>query len=130
MTSARETYFALAHLMAPPSPALIAVGGLSGTGKSMLARALAPALPPLPGAVVLRSDVERKTLFGARETERLPETAYAPMQPPKSMQACSKRPGASPPPGIRPSSMAVFALPGERAAIEKAAEMPNFRAFS
>src|SRR6478736_5245289 len=47
-------------LMAPARPQLVAIGGLSGTGKSLLARALAPAIPPLPGAVVLRSDVERK----------------------------------------------------------------------
>jgi aminoglycoside phosphotransferase family enzyme/predicted kinase len=76
--SARD-YFALAQtLIAPPPPRLVAVGGLSGTGKSLLARALAPALPPAPGAVVLRSDVERKALFGVAETARLPKEAYAP----------------------------------------------------
>ena len=32
----------------------------------------------MPGAVVVRSDVERKTLFGAGETEKLPAAAYAP----------------------------------------------------
>lgn len=57
-------------------PAVIAVGGISGTGKTTLARALAPALGPAPGAVVLRSDVIRKQLFGAAETERLPQEAY------------------------------------------------------
>jgi uncharacterized protein len=57
---------------------LIAVGGLSGTGKSLLARSLAADAAPAPGAVVLRSDVERKALFGAAETERLPQTAYTP----------------------------------------------------
>ena len=36
-------YFALAiRLIAPPKPMLVAVGGLSGTGKSVLARMLAP----------------------------------------------------------------------------------------
>jgi aminoglycoside phosphotransferase family enzyme/predicted kinase len=75
--SARD-YFALAqNLLAPPPPRLVAVGGLSGTGKSWLARQLAPDLKPAPGAVVLRSDVERKALFGATETERLPQAAYA-----------------------------------------------------
>ena len=32
---------------------------------------------PLPGAVWLRSDVERKALFGVGETERLPAEAYS-----------------------------------------------------
>jgi hypothetical protein len=54
------------------------VGGLSGTGKSVLAAALAPGLGPAPGAVVLRSDVERKVLLGAAETEPLPAEAYRP----------------------------------------------------
>ena len=75
--SARD-YFALAgKLLAPPPPILVAVGGLSGTGKSLLARALAAEILPEPGAVVLRSDVERKVLFAAAEADRLPETAYA-----------------------------------------------------
>jgi aminoglycoside phosphotransferase family enzyme/predicted kinase len=71
------TYFGLAcSLIDPPAPRLIAVGGLSGTGKSALARALAQDFPPPPGAVHLRSDVERKVLFGVAETERLPPEAY------------------------------------------------------
>jgi aminoglycoside phosphotransferase family enzyme/predicted kinase len=74
--SARD-YFALAvSLIAPPLPALIAVGGLSGTGKSVLARGLAPLVLPSPGAVVLRSDVMRKRLFDTKETDKLPEQAY------------------------------------------------------
>ena len=76
--SARD-YFALAQrLLAPPQPMLIAVGGLSGTGKSVLARSLAAYVMPLPGAVLLRSDVMRKTLFGVAETARLPASAYTP----------------------------------------------------
>jgi uncharacterized protein len=73
------TYFELAMaLIAPPPPRLVAVGGLSGTGKSLLARALAPDLLPHPGAVVLRSDIERKALSGIAETDRLPADAYTP----------------------------------------------------
>src|SRR5215475_13425031 len=49
-------YFRLAQaLINPPTPQLIAIGGLSGTGKSLLARMLAPEVAPQPGAVVLRS---------------------------------------------------------------------------
>jgi predicted kinase len=58
---------------------LVAIGGLSGTGKSVLGRALAPSLAPAPGAVVLRTDVERKALFGKDETEPLPREAYEPV---------------------------------------------------
>jgi uncharacterized protein len=74
---AATTYFELAAtLIAPPPPVLVAIGGLSGTGKSVLARALAPELMPAPGAVLLRSDVERKALFGVAEMEPLPADAY------------------------------------------------------
>jgi aminoglycoside phosphotransferase family enzyme/predicted kinase len=72
-------YFDLARkLIQPPAPRLIAVGGLSGTGKTVLAHALAPTVAPPPGAVVLRSDVIRKQMFGVAETERLPSSVYTP----------------------------------------------------
>jgi predicted kinase len=78
MRSARA-YFELASATIRPSgPVLVAVGGLSGTGKSVLARALAPSVMPQPGAVVLRTDVLRKQLFGVPEADRLPESAYRP----------------------------------------------------
>src|SRR5262249_61831994 len=66
------------RLLAKRPPLLLAVGGLSGTGKSAIARALAPRIGAAPGAVVLRSDVERKALFGKAEDEPLPPEAYAP----------------------------------------------------
>ena len=55
-------------LIQPPAPRLIAVGGLSGTGKTIFARALAPDVTPQPGAVVLRSDLVRKQMFGVEDT--------------------------------------------------------------
>ena len=66
---------AIAYL-APPPPRLIAVGGLSGTGKSTLAAVLAPGIGAAPGALHVRSDLERKSLLGVEETERLPDGAY------------------------------------------------------
>ena len=72
-----RTYFEFARrAIVPPAPVCIAVGGLSGSGKSHVARALAPYIVPLPGAVVVRSDVERKALFGVCETAKLPAEAY------------------------------------------------------
>ena len=68
---------ALRHLH-PEPPRLFAVGGMSGTGKTTLARAVAPQLGASPGAVVLRSDEVRKRLSGVAPTDRLPPGAYAP----------------------------------------------------
>jgi aminoglycoside phosphotransferase family enzyme/predicted kinase len=77
IAQAAQKYFRLSlDLLTTPAPKIIATGGLSGTGKSVLAKGLAPFIAPVPGALVLRSDVERKTLFGKGETERLPPEAY------------------------------------------------------
>jgi aminoglycoside phosphotransferase family enzyme/predicted kinase len=74
-----RAYFSLAQeFLAPTAPRLVAVGGLSGTGKSAVSRAIAPRLGAFPGAVIVRSDVERKRLFGVAPEERLPARAYAP----------------------------------------------------
>jgi len=70
-------YFAAARAyLDPVPPALVAVGGVSGTGKTTVARQLAPALGAAPGALLFRSDVERKRILGVAEGERLPESAY------------------------------------------------------
>ena len=66
---------AIAHL-SPPAPLLAAVGGFSGTGKTSFARAVAPALGPSPGAVVLRTDEARKRLAGVGPVDRLPPETY------------------------------------------------------
>ena len=72
-----KQYFDLAGRLAMPKPPLlVAIGGLSGTGKSVLARGLAGIIEPVPGAVIVRSDVVRKRLFDVTETTGLPETAY------------------------------------------------------
>ena len=60
----------------PSRAVVVAVGGLQGTGKSTLARALAPGLGVAPGAVILRSDEVRKRLAGVGLEERLAGAAY------------------------------------------------------
>jgi len=70
-------YFDLAvRLVSYAPPRLIAIGGLSGVGKSALSHALSPGIGRAPGALWLRSDVERKAMFGVEETDRLPASAY------------------------------------------------------
>ncbi len=74
-----QQYLVAAERFLEPSPVgLFAVGGLSGTGKSTFARALAPLVPDAPGAVILRSDEIRKRLAGVGHLDPLPKTAYAP----------------------------------------------------
>lgn len=128
ITKTATTYFRFAcDFIAPPPPTLIAVGGLSGTGKSVLARSLAAHVPPAPGAVVLRSDVERKTMFGAAETEPLPADAYAAEATAKvyaDLAAKALRVIAA---GHSAVVDAVFSRPDERAAIAAVAGNTPFR---
>ena len=71
-------YFDQAVTFLAYAPArLVAVGGLSGVGKSALAGMLAPEIGRAPGALWLRSDLERKAMFEVEETVRLPASAYA-----------------------------------------------------
>ena len=62
----------------PAPPRLMAVGGLSGSGKTTMALKLAPDIGRAPGAVVVRSDVERKRAAGVGLEERMPAGSYTP----------------------------------------------------
>jgi len=118
-----RAYFELAlRAVDPPAPKLVAVGGLSGTGKTRLARALAPHLAPMPGAVIVRSDVERKTLFGAGESEKLPEAAYAPEVTARVYGAIADKARRIVAAGHSAVVDAVFAKPQERDAFAAAAD--------
>lgn len=120
---AARRYFDLAlDLLRPRTPRLICVGGLSGTGKSVLARNLAPLLAPPPGALVLRSDAERKAMFGVAETTRLPEEAYRPEVSEKLYAVLAEKAGRVARAGYPVIVDAVFAGPAERAAMEAVAE--------
>ncbi|HMK71187.1 MAG TPA: AAA family ATPase, partial [Xanthobacteraceae bacterium] len=116
-------YFSFAlKAIAPPAPRLIAVGGLSGTGKTRLARALAPSIAPMPGAVVLRSDVERKALFGAAETAPLPADAYGDEVTGRVYATLADKAGRILAAGHSVIVDAVFARPQERAAMAETAK--------
>ncbi len=124
-TSARAYFDFALRAITPPPPKLIAVGGLSGTGKTRLARALAPHIAPMPGAVIVRSDVERKTLFGAGETEKLPAAAYAPDVTARVYGAIADKARRIAAAGHSPIVDAVFAHPQERDAVTAAARAAN-----
>ncbi len=73
-----QRYFSFAEAALQPAPCvMVAIGGLPGTGKSTMARALAPRLGRAPGALVLRSDETRKRRAGVMPEQRLPKSAYA-----------------------------------------------------
>jgi hypothetical protein len=115
IAAAARRYFDIAReLIAPLPPLLAGVGGLSGTGKSLLARMLAPRIPPTPGAVVLRSDIERKRLFGKAETERLPPEAYTREVSEKIYASLAAKARAVIAAGHSAIVDAVFATPQER----------------
>jgi aminoglycoside phosphotransferase family enzyme/predicted kinase len=105
----------------PEPPRLIAIGGFSGTGKSTVAAALAPSIGAAPGAVHLRSDIERKALFGVAETERLGAAAYGEEATVKVYAAIYDRARRIVEAGHSAVADAVFARRSEREAIERVA---------
>jgi aminoglycoside phosphotransferase family enzyme/predicted kinase len=118
---ARRYFDWAGRFITPAAPRLVAIGGLSGTGKSVLARALAPELSPAPGAVVLRSDVERKALFGGDENEPLPGDAYAPAVTARVYATIADKARRALAAGHSAIVDAVFAQPEERLMVESSA---------
>jgi aminoglycoside phosphotransferase family enzyme/predicted kinase len=107
--------------LAPSRPHLIAIGGLSGSGKSSVARALAPKLGAFPGAVHVRSDQERKRLFGVCGETRLPDSAYRQEVSGTVYRMCRKRALMALAAGRTVILDAVHAKPEEREATAKLA---------
>jgi len=127
MESASACFELARRLIHPPAPSLVAIGGLSGTGKSVLARALSPEIMPLPGAVTLRSDVLRKQHFQVGETERLPAEAYGPRITAEIYDILVQRTSRILAQGHSVVVDAVFAQEYERAAVREAARRMNVR---
>ncbi|WP_289297154.1 bifunctional aminoglycoside phosphotransferase/ATP-binding protein [uncultured Reyranella sp.] len=108
---------ALAFLQ-PAPPRLVAIGGLSGSGKTTLALKLAPEIGRVPGAVVVRTDVERKRQAGIALEERMPAGSYSPEASARTYAACLARAERVLRAGHSVVLDAVFARPEERAAAE------------
>lgn len=117
---------ALAYLR-PAAPLLICIGGLSGTGKSTAAAALAPGIGAPPGAIHVRSDIERKVLAGVDETERLGAAHYSREASCEVYDACMARAEAALRAGQAVVLDAVFATPDERRAAEQLARKIGVR---
>jgi uncharacterized protein len=117
----REYLKRAAGYLEPSKPKLVAVGGLSGTGKSTLAAALAPLFGTTPGALHLRSDLERKALFNCAETDRLPPSTYTRDNSARVYAALLEKAGRALRAGHSVIVDAVCAAPEERAAIERLA---------
>jgi len=108
---------ALAFLQ-PAPPRLVAIGGLSGSGKTTLALKLAPEIGRTPGAVVVRTDVERKRQASVALEERMPAGSYSPEASARVYAACLARAERMLRAGHSVVLDAVFARPDERAAAE------------
>ena len=118
-----EAYLALARqALAGTPPVLVAVGGLSGSGKSSLAAILAPNLGALPGARILSSDRLRKAHFGVPAQHRLSADAYRPEVSQAVYAAMREAAAVVLAAGHAVIADAVHARPAERDAIAAVAE--------
>lgn len=101
-----------------PKPRLVGVGGLSGSGKSRMARELAPHLGSGIGARVVRSDATRKRLAGAGMTQRLGPEGYTPEMTERTFDAVFAEVTEGLRAGHAVVADAVFAKPGHRQSLE------------
>jgi len=108
--------------LSPPPPRLVAVGGLSGSGKSRMGRELAPYLGAAPGARVARSDVLRKRLVGTGPLVRLGPEGYSREMTDKTYGEVYTQARRALAAGHSVITDAVFAKPDQRAAIQAVAD--------
>jgi aminoglycoside phosphotransferase family enzyme/predicted kinase len=114
-TSRARDYQRVALSFLEPAPSrLMAIGGLSGTGKTTMALKRAPELGRTPGAVVVRSDVERKRLAGIPLEQRMPAGSYTPESSASVYAAMIERARQALHAGHSAILDAVFAKPEER----------------
>ena len=115
-------YLAMAQrLLHPPPACLIAIGGLSGSGKSTVAKALAPLVGAIPGGVVIRSDEARKHLCGVDPFRHLGPEGYTADVTERVYATIAHRAALVVAGGHAAIVDAVYARPADRAAIERAA---------
>jgi hypothetical protein len=117
-----KAYLDLAvRLLEPAKPRLIAIGGLSGSGKSTVAAGLAGDFAPAPGARHLRSDVLRKTMMNVAPETKLPPSAYTEDVSAEVYRTMREQAGAALAAGYSAIVDATFIDAGERAAVAEIA---------
>ena len=99
----------------------MALGGLSGSGKSTVAAALAPHLGPPPGARIIGSDRTRKAMHGTPPDQPLPPEAYAREVSARVYAQIARRAGALLADGVTVIADAVHDRAEDRARIEAVA---------
>jgi predicted kinase len=125
-----QTYRSLGHdLMKGAKPVLVAVGGLSGSGKSAVAKAIASRLPGPAGARVLRTDVLRKLQTSLRLGEKAPEQMYEPQERAKVYEQLTRRATDAVRAHASVVADATFSEGVARDEIAKAANGASFHAF-
>ena len=108
-------------------PRLVAIGGLSGTGKSSMARLIGGDIGRVPGARILRNDVIRKRLAGVSPETRLDRASYTAAAADRVYEALDAAASAMLASGQAVIADAVFAPPAERDAIESVARAASCR---
>ena len=120
--TARDYLDHAAQCLRRETPVLIAIGGLSGSGKSSLGGRLAPLAGAVGGARRLNSDIVRKRLAGAESPEtRLGPEHYTPEASAIVYEALCSQAARLLASGVSVICDAVYARPAERDAIEAVA---------
>ncbi len=121
-----QAYLKLAQdYLVQTKPRLVAVGGLSGSGKSRLGRELGPFIGAAPGARIARSDVLRKRIAGVDPLVRLNAEGYSPDMTRRTYDAVYEETQKALCQGHSVVADAVFARPEERQAIADIAHRMN-----
>jgi predicted kinase len=124
LASRARDYLQLARdFLEPCPPRLVAVGGLSGTGKSTLARSLGHGIGRPPGARILRSDVLRKRIAGVAPETPLPSHSYSSAANVEVYRLIRSLAAEDLAQGCAVVADAVYADPAERAAIQQVADV-------
>ncbi|AZO41799.1 aminoglycoside phosphotransferase [Mesorhizobium sp. M7D.F.Ca.US.005.01.1.1] len=123
-----RSYFELARtFLQQTPPRLVAIGGLSGSGKTTVAEALAAHVGAPPGARIVESDRIRKAMHGVPAETRLPDRAYRPEVSDRVYHEMAWRAGLILSEGGSVVADAVFDRPADRERIEKAARSRAIR---